>query len=340
MIRYFILLTILYSPIYLIAQESAIIPFDSKKWNFSGENYKLIDESGASVLQLDGNVKAYLTDSDFVNGEISFEVKFSKRRTFLGCIFRMQDLENYEDFYMRPHQSGNPDATQYTPVFNDLSAWQLYHGEGYSAPVSYKFDEWIPVKMVINESEAEVYFFSENEPSFKIPQLHRPKEAGMVGLWGGNGMFRNFTYKKSTASEIKSNRGNDEIADKGTIMEWDIYNDTFDENQNDEFMKNLDDSKWTHMKTDHYGRLNISKKLKLAKTKNTAIVSIDIEADNDELRQIDFGFSDRVIVYVNGQPIYKGNNTFRTRDYRFLGSESIISFVNRPVIHKIGRAHV
>ena len=31
---------------------------------------------------------------------------------------------------MRPHKSGKPDALQYTPVFNGLSAWQLYYGDG------------------------------------------------------------------------------------------------------------------------------------------------------------------------------------------------------------------
>jgi len=38
----------------------------------------------------------------------------------------------FEHFYIRPHQSGNPDANQYTPVFNGVSAWQLYHGALYA----------------------------------------------------------------------------------------------------------------------------------------------------------------------------------------------------------------
>ena len=38
---------------------------------------------------------------------------------------------------MRPHQVGNPDAIQYTPVFNGLSAWQLYHGDGFWQPARF-----------------------------------------------------------------------------------------------------------------------------------------------------------------------------------------------------------
>jgi hypothetical protein len=40
-------------------------------------------------------------------------------------------LENYESFFRPPAQVGNPDAVQYTPVYNDVSAWQLYHGPGF-----------------------------------------------------------------------------------------------------------------------------------------------------------------------------------------------------------------
>src|SRR5680860_359966 len=100
-------------------QDGNIVGFDSDRWSFSGDKYRINQEDGASVLELTGGeTNAYLKHADFTNGMITFGMQFSKERTFLGCTFRMQDLENYEDFYVRPHQSGNPDATQYTPVYN------------------------------------------------------------------------------------------------------------------------------------------------------------------------------------------------------------------------------
>jgi hypothetical protein len=30
--------------------------------------------------------------------------------------------------------------------------------------------------------------------------------------------------------------------------------------------------------------------------------------------------SDRAVVYLNGRPLYRGDDTYRSRDYRFLGS--------------------
>ena len=48
----------------------------------------------------------------------------------------------------------HPDASQYNPAFYGLSSWQLYHGEGYSAQIDYRFDEWTHVKIVISAAEA------------------------------------------------------------------------------------------------------------------------------------------------------------------------------------------
>ena len=47
---------------------------------------------------------------------------------------------------LRPaHQMGNPDAVQYTPVFNDISAWQLYHGPGFWAPLD------VPARRLVHD---------------------------------------------------------------------------------------------------------------------------------------------------------------------------------------------
>jgi hypothetical protein len=39
-----------------------------------------------------------------------------------------------------------------------------------------------------------------------------------------------------------------------------------------------------------------------------------------ETRVLTLGFSDRAVVYLNGRPLYRGDDTYRSRDYRFLGS--------------------
>ena len=45
-----------------------------------------------------------------------------------------------------------------------------------------------------------------------------------------------------------------------------------------------------------------------------------INSEKDQTKFFDFGYSDRVVVILNGKPIYKGTNKWRTRDYRYLGT--------------------
>ena len=49
-------------------------------------------------------------------------------------------------------------------------------------------------------------------------------------------------------------------------------------------------------------------------------MKITISSDTDQIKRLDFGFSDKAQAYVNGKLIYAGNNVFRSRDYRYLGT--------------------
>lgn len=131
---------------FVSAQER--IPFSSEKWEIEAEEYEIIEFNGKETLVLKGGI-AFLREEEFLNGIIEFDMAVPQDRGFMGAVWRLQDRRNYEEFYIRPHQSGNPDACQYTPVFNGLASWQLYYGEGYGEPVNYLFDEWMHIKIVI-----------------------------------------------------------------------------------------------------------------------------------------------------------------------------------------------
>jgi len=45
-----------------------------------------------------------------------------------------------------------------------------------------------------------------------------------------------------------------------------------------------------------------------------------VVAERDGVRRLDFGFSDRVRVFLNRRLLYWGNDAQVSRDYRFLGS--------------------
>jgi hypothetical protein len=106
----------------------SIIPFSSPRWEFreferapGPKKHVLETYLGKPSLRLE-LTEAVLPDANFTNGIIEYDVAFPATRGFIGVSFRRQDRDNMEDFYIRPHQSGNPDATQYQPVIHGREA--------------------------------------------------------------------------------------------------------------------------------------------------------------------------------------------------------------------------
>jgi hypothetical protein len=54
--------------------------------------------------------------------------------------------------------------------------------------------------------------------------------------------------------------------------------------------------------------------------KNTVFARITIDSARQQIKKLKFGFSDRIKVYLNDRLLYSGNNNYRSRDYRFLGT--------------------
>jgi hypothetical protein len=160
-----------------LAQAQTKVPFTSDQWNLPEGQAELVTYQGKESLFLKGGI-ALLEDANFQDGIIEFDIAFEQKRGFVGVIFRQQDQINFEEFYMRPHQSGNPDATQYTPVLNGMAGWQLYFGPGFSTRFAYDFDVWMHVKLVVSGDQAEIYIRDMEKPVLFMHDLKRETKAG------------------------------------------------------------------------------------------------------------------------------------------------------------------
>ncbi len=159
---------------------------DAANWELSENGAQIVDHLGRQSIQLNNGI-AELKDTAFQNGTISFDIAMAEKRGFAGVYFRRND-NSAEYFYLRSHMSGNPDSNQYTPNFNGVSGWQLYHSPRFSAPTVYKFDQWLPVKLVIKDNKMDVYIDSV-EPVLHVDNLMGPKAAGGIRLGGGFQQF-------------------------------------------------------------------------------------------------------------------------------------------------------
>ena len=126
------------------------------------------------------------------------------------------------------------------------------------------------------------------------------------------GEIRNFNPKTREALE-------------GAIQNWEI-SDMFEEELLDDpnqVQKVIDGRTWQGgLGLDEGVAANISKIQLLynGKPGNTCMAKVEINSNKDQVKLLEFGYSDRVVAILNGKAIYKGNNKWRSRDYRYLGT--------------------
>jgi len=103
---------ILLSSIFTTANGQKIIPFSDKGWKVEGQAHMTEFYKGYECIYLRG-ARATLGDVQFLNGIIEFDICLTEQTAFAGFFFRQTNPGNFEEFYFRAHQSGNPDSYQY-----------------------------------------------------------------------------------------------------------------------------------------------------------------------------------------------------------------------------------
>ncbi len=309
----------------LESHAKTIVPFDKAHWQINAQVGVPDSFEGKSCFKLiNGTME--LNDHSFVNGTIDFDIAFPKARCFPGIRFRMKDTANGEVYYLRPHQSGNPDAMQYYPRYNGWEGWQLYYGEGFNTAYVYPFDQWLHLHMIIKGSQAEIYFDNEKEPAFFISSLKRPVASGGLILFNESETtvrYANFSYEKTDDIVLKSPPRSVPQLSSNVFTVWQVSS-PFDESRviNKPLLNtaNFSGLAWQKLNTTDQGIADLSQLSSVVSKKNTVFARLIIHANKRELKKFSFGFSDRARLYFNKRLLYSGENNYRSRDYRFLGT--------------------
>jgi hypothetical protein len=316
--------------------DAQTIPFDSDRWEIQARESKIETYLGRQSLYLKDGF-ATVRDANFENGVIEFDVAFSADQGFTGVLWRVQNLENYEEFYVRPHQSGNPDANQYHPVFNDLSAWQLYYGEDYSTAVEYDFNRWVHIKVVVSGKRAEVYIQDMQSPVLVINELKREIKPGKVGLKVSSfapAYFSSFSFDEKTTPPLKGKDKKVEAPPAGMVMSWMVSGVIEGRSLQRKYQLMQADKQqlsWTRLASESSGLANLARLNGIKDSANTVFARLTIRSDRDQIKKVSFGFSDAVKVYFNDRLTYGGSDGYQSRDYRFLGTIGLFDEVYLPM---------
>ena len=300
-----------------------LVPFDSTRWIIEAEEHELSVYGGRQALSLK-NGQAWIEDVEMTNGVIEFDIAFTSERGFSGAIWRMTDTDNFEEFYLRHHLSGNPDANQYTPIFNGNAAWQLYYGPAYAAPISYRFNEWMHVKIVFFGTQAEVYIDSAS-PVLEIPDLKHEIRAGKVGISSSfaPAYFSNFSIEPRTEVLPRFSETAVTARKEGTIDAW-LVSGVFSHSELDNTLtldqQALSNYDWRLFEAETDGITNLAQAASLSENRDTLFARAILESQLHQVSRLEFGYSDKAKLFVNGKLVYEGSNVYRSRDYRFLGT--------------------
>jgi hypothetical protein len=290
------------------------------QWRITAKQSRVEQYLGReSLVLVDG--AAWFDSSSFRDGTIEFDVAAPGVTCFPGVAFRAADDNNYELFYLRYHLSDKPDATQYTPVFNGIWGWQIYTDARYSQPVTITPDRWVHVELRVRGSALQALV--DGKP-LVYPHLVRPPAAGRIGFVTNNvpTHYANLVVRPEVADfEVR----NDVPAlPPGTVEHWRVST-PFPEG------KPPAAPQWDALDSGDTGIANLASLRKWSKENNTVLAAMTLHAKRAGEARLKFGYSDRVVVYVNGRALFRGNSTFQARDHSFLGSVGLFDELVVPL---------
>jgi hypothetical protein len=324
-----------------LAQEAPLAPVPTRAagWEATGGALRVETHLGRESFALDRGF-AMLPDIDLRQGTIEFDMAASERSNFMGLLFHGQSKDAFEVVFFRFVASGTPEAVQYQPVLNGGGTWQIFHGPGANATAVLPRGEWIKVKVDIRGGGASVYLNGAPTPVLVVPDLALAQEGGRLGFWTGSfgrgAHFSNLRYVARPAVPIAPASGADFAP--GTIVDWEL-SEALDATALDPaVLPDLAALSWTRVSAQPWksyqerplGLVLISRHRRSPDVNPPDDVALTmsgrapgakvvfaravIESDRDTLARLHFGYSDGVVIFAAGRPLFFGMNPTPFRD--------------------------
>ena len=311
------------------------IPLDAAHWRLSGDA-KFETFLGRPALRM-CNAEAVAKNVSFRDGTLEFDIAVSTRRNFPMVGLRRQGEGEYEEFYFRTHKSELPDAIQYVPAYQGVGGWQLYHGPGFTAKAPFPRDQWFPVKIVLSGTQAAVFVGAVAEPQLVARLRREPKSGGLefsdscppgsVPKGEHVAAISNVVLRPGVVPyDFSKASMRENEPSPGVIPAWEI-SETFvpEKGPVRALPENPVRGEWRKVEGEPSGLVVLEKHVTLPKeVERPAILArLVIDSPSARVRRFDFGYSDEVTVFLNGQPLFSGDARYSHDNPR---QEGLIGF--------------
>lgn len=315
--------------------QAQTIPPSADRWQAS-DSIRFETYLGRPAIYINRGV-ALARDVAFRDGTIEFDMAATPRTNFLGAVFHAASLDNTEVIFFRIASSGTTDAIQYGPALKNYGvAWQVYQGPGANAATELHRERWMHVRIEIRGDSASLFVDGAEKPTLVVPRLFGVGGTG-VGLWAGN-FGRGAYFSNVTLTPLPTvAKSPPPTLPHGTIADWELSPDVPAETTTPGVLPNLSTTAWQKIRVEPTGIVlvnryrvapivtvpfdSVTREVNVdsvmgGRVRNTKVVyaRTTIQADRDELRRMQFGYSDGMTIFLNGQPLYFGMNPQYLRD--------------------------
>ena len=302
------------------AQKVALQPAN---WDAGKQKASFTKRDGVDVIKLDRGI-VWTKGIDFADGIIEADLSVYPEKSLAGICFRGDEEGNAETIYLRVPLSGRDDAIQYVPAFNNEANWQLYpeHRANYVFPQT----GWVHMKIVVRANTAQLFMDTVAKPVLTITNLRTHNRSGKIGFTClGDETFANLTL---TAMPPSAPVAVAVRREDGLITQYHISQSyTIDKQTKEVAYPSSMHFKWKTVATDEDGLLDISKYYSKENSETYQSRSNDIVwlkqelvADEPVTRRMNFDFSNRVWIFLNGQILYHGDHSFFLKGPFFQGT--------------------
>jgi Concanavalin A-like lectin/glucanases superfamily len=276
---------------------------------------------GRQALWVRNNTQIVRSGIDFANGTIEFDVSPMDKGHFIGLLFRRATATNHENIYLRVHRSGLYNALQYAARINGSSTWQLY--PEFNTTIDLPRNQWTHVRVEVQGTQLEVYLNNNGKPILVVPRLRAIHAKGSVAFWGRvnddpatwAAAISNVSIRPSNPAETAKSAPAPPPA--GTLTSWEVAGPVQSEKLHITIVPQLKD--WRRIPVEESGLVNLNRALGPVRGRWTGFARTSVKASAAQTVLLELGYSDDVVVFLNGEPIYAGVNGFASRHPEYMG---------------------
>ncbi len=315
-----LLLTFFFSHLCLMAQKekkmpsSAIrIPLTGERWNFQPGTCEFFTHRSVPAMQLlTDKDTAILKDFQFTNGTIEYDIE-SGGDDFAGFFFRRQDTKESEYFYLRMFAAGIPNimaSVQYTPIIGGVNLWNLMpYCQGAASIVK---SQWNHIKLVVSGAQMLVYVNDLNRPALEIARLEGNTTTGGLGF-DGKAIIANLVVTPGATEGLSPVAGFDPFYnDPRYLRQWSVSQPIPLPKGQELTTGDLPKkgTAWTTTWAERRGLVNLTRLYGNSESRRVVWLKCRLKVPVAQNRQVDFGFTNEVWVFLNGKLAMVDKNLF------------------------------